>query len=60
MANNIPFNSQNNNNLTTLKSNVLKNFSPQNLRQKIPEYENEYYKIIIEYISLKIQEEERE
>ena len=49
MANNIPFRSQNNNNLMTLKSNVLKNFSPTNLRRKIPEYENEYYKNIIEY-----------
>ena len=27
----------------------MKNFNPMNLRQKIPEYDNEYYKNIIEY-----------
>ena len=54
VVNNIPFRSLNNNNLLTLKLNVLKNFSQINLRQKMPEYDNEYYKSIIEYF-----EEER-
>ena len=54
MANNIPFRSLNNNNLMTMKSNIMKNFNPTNLKQKLPEYDNEYYKNIIE-----IFEEER-
>ena len=48
MANNIPFRSLNNNNLMTMKSNIMKNFNPTNLKQKLPEYDNEYYKNIIE------------
>ena len=44
----------NNNNVMTLKQNVLKNFNQFNLSQKLPEYDNEYYKNIIEYF-----EEER-
>ena len=54
IANNIPFRSLNNNNVMTMKSNILKNFNQFNLRQKLPEYDNEYYKNIIEYF-----EEER-
>ena len=49
VLNNIPFRSLNNNNLMTIKSNVLKSFNQNDLRQKIPEYDNEYYKNIIEY-----------
>ena len=50
LNNNIPFRSFNNsNNLISIKSNIMKNFNPMNLRQKIPEYDNEYYKNIIEY-----------
>ena len=53
-VNNIPFRSLNNNNIMILKQNVLKNFNQVNLSQKLPEYDNEYYKNIIEYF-----EEER-
>ena len=49
-GNSIPFrSSNNNNNLMAIKTNILKNFNQQNLRQKIPEYNNDYYKNIIEY-----------
>ena len=37
-----------NNNLMTIKSKVLINFDPKNLKQKLPEYDNEFYKKIIE------------
>ena len=37
-----------NNSLMTTKSKVLRNFNPYNLKQKLPEYENEFYKKIIE------------
>ena len=48
--NNIPFRSFNNStNIISIKSNIMKNFNPMNLKQKIPEYDNEYYKSIIEY-----------
>ena len=46
--NNISLVSSNNNNLMLLKSTVLKNFNQKNLKQKFPEYDNEYYKKIIE------------
>ena len=52
--NNINFRSLNNNSIMAIKSNVLKNFNQLNLKQKLPEYDNEYYKYIIEYF-----EEER-
>ena len=42
------------NNIMLIKSNIVKNFNPLNLKQKLPEYDNEYYKNIIEYF-----EEER-
>jgi hypothetical protein len=45
LANNITMN----NNIMTIKSNIIKNFNPLNLKQKLPEYDNEYYKNIIEY-----------
>ena len=51
LANN---NTSNNNNIMLIKSNIVKNFNPLNLKQKLPEYDNEYYKNIIEYF-----EEER-
>ena len=38
----------NNNSLMTTKSKVLRNFNPYNLKQKLPEYDNEFYKKIIE------------
>ena len=43
-----------NNNIMAIRSNIIKNFNPLNLKQKLPEYDNEYYKNIIEYF-----EEER-
>ena len=33
----------------TVKSLILRNFNPNNLRQKLPEYDNEFYKKIIEF-----------
>ena len=38
-----------NNSLMTVKSIILRNFNPNNLRQKLPEYDNEFYKKIIEF-----------
>ena len=38
----------NNNSLMTIKSIILRNFNPYNLKQKLPEYDNEFYKKIIE------------
>ena len=32
----------------TIKSIILRNFNPYNLKQKLPEYDNEFYKKIIE------------
>ena len=43
------FPSINNNSLMTVKSLILRNFNPNNLRQKLPEYDNEFYKKIIEF-----------
>ena len=40
-----------NNNLMGLKSTVLRNFDPKNLRKKIDEYDDDYYKKIIEVYS---------
>ena len=45
LANNITMN----NNIMTIKASIIKNFNPLNLKQKLPEYDNEYYKNIIEY-----------
>jgi hypothetical protein len=47
-SNNGVFSSINNNSLMTVKSIILRNFNPYNLKQKLPEYENEFYKKIIE------------
>ena len=47
-SNNGVFSSINNNSLMTVKSIILRNFNPYNLRQKLPEYDNEFYKKIIE------------
>ncbi len=46
---NLTFKSLNNNNIMIMKSNVIKNFNQQNLKQKTPDYDNEYYQKIIEY-----------
>ena len=55
LNNNISFRSFNNsNNQISIKSNIMKNFVSMNLRQKIPEYDNEYHKNIIEYFSEEI------
>ena len=48
LSNNGVFPSINNNSLMTTKSIVLRNFNPYNLKQKLPEYDNEFYKKIIE------------
>ena len=45
-SNGFPF--INNNNLIMVKSKVLKNCDPENLRQKLPEYNNDFYKKMIE------------
>ena len=47
--NNNAFPSINNSSLMTVKSIVLRNFDPNNLRQKLPEYDNDFYKKIIEF-----------
>ena len=36
------------NNKMNMKSNILKNFDPDNLEKKLPEYDEEYYKKMIE------------
>ena len=46
--NNSSFPSINNSSLMSVKSIILRNFNPLNLRQKLPEYDNEFYKKIIE------------
>ena len=46
---NLTFKSLNNNNIMIMKSNVIKNFNQQNLKQKTPDYDNEYYQKIREY-----------
>ena len=38
----------NNNSLMTIKSIILRNFNPNDLKQKLPEYENDFYKKLIE------------
>ena len=38
----------NNNSLMTIKSIILRNFNPNDLKQKLPEYDNDFYKKIIE------------
>ena len=42
------FSNINNNNLMTIKSIILRNFDKNNLKQKLPEYDNEFYKRIID------------
>ena len=42
------FSNINNNSLMTIKSIILRNFDKNNLKQKLPEYDNEFYKRIID------------
>jgi len=42
------FSNSNNNSLMTIKSIILRNFDKNNLKQKLPEYNNEFYKRIID------------
>ena len=46
--NNGAFPSINSNSLMTIKSIILRNFNPYNLKQKLPEYDNDFYKKVIE------------